>query len=146
MNAIVDVGRFTNLDQTMIQECKNQRLKDSHGSNYFCGDVVIEVLVGSVPPDHDVYGVNPIDSIMRRRPVSQSMVARYGKIEAKRKLAHNSVMDLSNLQAFMDTGSVQLTQRRYKIVPYGMSDNMRQLLQSWGYSEEVIGVMIIMGA
>ena len=145
MNAIVDVGRFTSLDQTMIDEHKNQRLKDSHGSNYFCGDVVIEVPVGSVPPDHDVYGDDPIDSIMRRRPVSPAMVARYGEIEARRKLAHNSVMDLSNLQAVMATGSVQWIQKRYKVTPYGMTDTMRQLLQSWGYSDEVIGVMVIMG-
>ena len=74
------------------------------------------------------------------------MVARYGEIEARRKLAHDSVMDLSNLQAVMETGSVQWIQKRYKVAPYGMTDTMRQLLQSWGYSEEVIGVMVIMGA
>ena len=97
MNAIVDVGRFTKPDQIMIEECKNQRLKDSHGSNYFCGDVVIEVLEASVPPDHDVYGADPIESITRARTVSQAMVDRYGKTLAKLKLDHNAVMDLSSL-------------------------------------------------
>ena len=146
MNAMVDVGRFTTLDQTMIEECRNQRLKDHQGSNYFCGDVVIEVLIGSVPPDHDVYGANPIESITRRRAVSQAMLDRYGEIEAKRKLDHDAVMDLSNWRALMDAGSVQWTQKRYRVAPYGMTDTMRHLLQSWNYSEEVTRMMVIMGA
>ena len=56
MHAIVDAGRFTTLTHHMVDDCKNQRLKEHQGSNYFYGDVVVAVPVGFVPPDHSVHG------------------------------------------------------------------------------------------
>lgn len=152
MKAIVDAGWFTTASQTMVDEYKNQRRKDHHGSNYFCGDVVVEVSVGSAPPDHGVYGADPIESITRERTVSQAVVDRYGKILAKMKLDHNAAMDLSNLRGTLTlsdlrgfVNNIQWTRKHYRIAPYGMTDIMRQFLQSWNYLEESIGVMALMG-
>ena len=151
MNALIDAGRFTTASQTMIGDCKNQRLKDSHGSNYFCGDVVVEVSVGAVPPDHGVYGADPIESITRARTVSQAMVDRYGETLAKLKLDHNAAMDLSVFRGTLPASdlrgllnNMQWTRKSYRIAPYGMTDTMRRLLQSCNYSEEAIGAMTLM--
>ena len=85
-NAIVNAGRFVTLERNMIDDCKNQRLKEHQGSNYFCGDVVVEIREGSAPPDHNVYGTNPIASINNNPTPSQLMIERYGNTLAGLKL------------------------------------------------------------
>ena len=99
MNAIVDAGRFTTLNRDTVDDCKNQKLKDHYGSNYFFGDVVVEVPEGSVPPDHSMYGIDPISSITRGNIPSQSMIERYGETLAGQMLSHCLVYDLSDLEA-----------------------------------------------
>ena len=63
----------------MIDDCKNQRLKEHQGSNYFYGDVVVLIPEGGIAPDHGVYGSDPISFITQDRPSSQAMVDRYGR-------------------------------------------------------------------
>ena len=130
-NAMVDAGRFTSLDGTVIDDCKNQRLKEHQGSNYFYGDVVVVIPEGGVAPDHGVYGSDPISFIIQERPSSQVMVDTYGGLLAKHKISHNIVMDLTDINRIKRTHDIQWTQKPYKVAPFGMSDTMRALLQSW---------------
>jgi len=144
MNAIVDAGRVTTLTCNKVNDYKNQRLKEHQGSNYFYGDVVVEVPVGSVPPDHSVYGANPISSITRGNSPSQAMIDRYGETLVEQKISHCRAYDLY-LEAVIRTRTMQWKLKPYRIAPSGMTVTMKQLLQSWNYTEEQIGIMNMMG-
>ena len=73
------------------------------------------------------------------------------KTLAKLKLDHNTAMDLSVFRGTIPASdlrgllnNMQWTRKTYRIAPYGMTDTMRRLLQSWNYSEETIGAMTLM--
>ena len=145
MNAMVDAGRFTTLTRHTVDDCKNQRLKEHQGSNYFYGDVVVAVPVGFVPPDHSMYGTDPINSITGRNSPCQAMIDRYCKTLAEQKISHCRAYDLSNMEAIIRNGTMQWKLKPYMIAPYGMIDTMKQLLQSLNYTEEQIRIMNMMG-
>ena len=73
------------------------------------------------------------------------MIERYGETLAGQMLSHCSVYDLSDMEAFLRTQTMQWKFKPYKIAPYGMTDTMNQLLQSWTYTEEQIRIMNMMG-
>ena len=145
MNAMVDAGRFTTLTRHTVDDCKNQRLKEHQGSNYFYGDIVVAVPVGFIPPDHNVYGADPISSITGGNSPSQAMIDRYGETLAEQKISHCRAYDLSNMEAIIRNGTMQWKLKPYRIAPYGMTDTMKQLLLTWNYTEEQIRIMNMMG-
>jgi hypothetical protein len=144
-NAIVNAGRFVTLERNMIDDCKNQRLKDNNGSNYFCGDVVVEICEGSAPPDHNVYGTNPIASIDNNPTPSQIMIERYGSTLAELKISPTRAIDMSRMREIMRTRTLEWIVKPYRIAPYGMTDQLKLLLQSWNFNEEEIGVLSSIG-
>ena len=101
--------------------------------------------MGFVPPDHSVYGADPISSITGRNSPSQAMIDRYGETLAEQKIIHCRTYDLSNMEAIIRNGTMQWKLKPYRIAPYGMTDTMKQLLLTWNYTEEQIRIMNMMG-
>ena len=142
MNAIVNVARFTSLGCTMVDKNKNQRLKEHQGLNYLWGDVVMEIPRITVPPNHSIYGVNPIRSIMTDPTVTQEMTNAHGASVAKMNVSHSMAMDMSNMNKLLGTYIIKWKRTPYRITPCGMTNTIRQLLQSWNYTEEQIGILV----
>lgn len=144
-NAMVNAGRFVTIEPNMIDDCKNQRLKDNNGSNYFYGDIVVEICEDSAPPDHNVYGTNPITSIDNNPTPSQMMIDRYGNTLAGLKISPRRAIDMSKMQEIMRSGTLQWIVKPYRIAPYGMTESLKLLLQSWNFTNEEIDVLTTMG-
>ena len=149
-DALVSCGRWS--DQDMIDNnCKNQHLKESQGSNYFFGNVVVLVPANSPSPDHEVYQNEPIHLITHEsRNLGSRMIARFGEELARKKASHSAVMDMRSIDvstyvSSQGTQGVQWLTQIYRIAPYGVSESKRQLLLSWGYDEEKIGIIDAMG-
>lgn len=145
-NAIVNAGRFVTLERNMIDDCKNQRLKEHQGSNYFCGDIVVEIREGSAPPDHNVYGTNPIKGLglgFDDYTPSQLMIEMYGDTLAGHKISPTSAIDMSKMQEIMRTGTLEWIHKRYRIAPYGMTESLKSLLESWNFTHLEIVVLTL---
>ena len=97
-NAMINIGRFTDLDLTTVDDSHNQWLKEHFGSNHVYGDLVVVVREGTAPPDLSVYGSNPITSIMQHRSPSQEMIDRHGDYMAHALIQHDTVMDLTGYE------------------------------------------------
>ena len=146
-NAIVNAGRFVTLERNMIDDCKNQRLKEHQGSNYFCGDIVVVIREGSAPPDHNVYGTNPIEGLglgFDDYTPSQLMIETHGDTLAGLKISPTSAIDMSKMQEIMRTGtleSLEWIHKPYRIAPYGMTESLKSLLESWNFTHLEIVVL-----
>lgn len=133
-NAMINIGRFTGLDLTMVDDCHNQWMKLLYGSNHVYGDLVVVVPEGTPPPDLSVYGSNPVASITQHRSPSQHMVERHGEFMANVLIQHDAViyitLDENNLPEWITC----LEHRHYEIAPDGITVTMRCLLEAWGQS------------
>lgn len=78
-NAMADAGRFVTRDFNWTDdESTNQKMKESQGSNYFFGDVVIVVSGADSLPNISVYGANPLRFIFTIKKPFASMIDIHG--------------------------------------------------------------------
>jgi hypothetical protein len=134
MNAMVDLGRFTNKNFNYIGNTNNQGVKETWGSNYFVGDVIVKVVEGKPIPDISIFGDNPIASILKRRQPNNRMISKYG-LEKATKMTHalyaKIVPDGMVTQDSWDNAEWEM--KDYHIIPKsGADDEYLELLDSWG--------------
>ena len=99
-NAMVDLGRFTSKKFNFIGQSRNQDIKESWGSNYFVGDVIVKVTAGRPIPDISIFGDNPIKSILKKKTPNARMESKHGVQESvvmfsavyKKELGHGLLL------------------------------------------------------
>lgn len=131
-NAIIFAGRFLSTEFNDLDiDCNNQQLKDSYGSNFIVGDMVMKVPEGYPIPDLDIYGTNPINFITRPRMPSPGMTREYGAQTAKHMMSHNTMkMWPETMEEVMNPKWEQIL---YELFPEKCSSKCYiTLLRSWG--------------
>ena len=135
INAMVHLGRFTNKNFNYIGDTRNQQIKDTWGSNYFVGDVIIKVVVGKPIPDISVFGDNPIQAIFAQHRPNNRMVSKYGREKAIMKFSpiHKKVMPTGLVTAdSWENADYEFVD--YHILPINCEDQeYLDLLESWGW-------------
>ena len=81
-NAMVNLGRFTTKSFDYIGKSRQQDIKETWGSNYFVGDVIVKVVEGKPIPDCSIFGENPIKSIFAQHIPNTRMINKYGREKA----------------------------------------------------------------
>lgn len=142
VNAMIHAGRFTSREFDDIDnESRNQQIKEAQGSNYIVGDAVILVPSGDVQPDLSIVGDNPIRFIVIPRQPGESMVSRYGAIDAALRIDYQSKLEVFNNNS--GTGiSIRRARQAYYLLPPipegGRScfdQNFLSMLRSWGFDD-----------
>ena len=125
-NAMVNLGRFTSKKFNYIGKSRNQDIKETWGSNYFVGDVFVKVTAGRPIPDINIFGFNPLLSILSQHfpnfpspTPSLKMIQLHG-LEKSQMMFDTT----SNEDGFVDYNIIGKTCRNVEYVT---------LLKSWGF-------------
>ena len=138
INAMVDCGRFTSKKFDYIGKTRNQEIKDTWGSSYFVGDVIIKLPTGKPIPDCSIFGDNPIKHLLSFDNIKPNtrMINKYGRENAfmmkcpfATKKRMGSVIDAD----YWDNPEWEVKIEDYRMMP-DPCDNTeyKQLLRDWG--------------
>ena len=126
INAMVDLGRFTSKKFNYIGKSRNQDIKDTWGSNYFVGDVFVKVTAGRPIPDIEIFGSNPLRSILSQycpeimSPTPSPKMIRLHGLEKSKRMFDPTLSELGS----GDYPVIPKTCRNVEFIA---------LLKSWGF-------------
>ena len=71
------------------------------------------------------------------------MIEMYGDTLAGHKISPTSAIDMSKMQEIMRTGTLEWIHKPYRIAPYGMTESLKSLLESWNFTHLEIVVLTL---
>jgi len=134
VNAMIDAGRFTSKKFDYIGKTRNQDIKETWGSNYFMGDVIIRLTTGKPIPDCAIYGENPLKFLMDIKKPNRRMINKYGE-EASLMMIHPFYTKKmpTGLVTSDDWENADWEKEDYHIIPRRCENTEYfELLKSWG--------------
>lgn len=144
-NALFYAGCFTSVERIQFADNYNQQIKDEYGCNFVFGDLVVQVPEGTPPPDHKIYGRNPLQYILQPREPSAEMIAVHGRELATNKLSPKRKVDV---EATIRRGSFDPRSFVWRDVPLLVAPSscrdleLRILLATWGVTDEDLSRII----
>jgi hypothetical protein len=135
-NAMVNLGRFTTKSFDYIGKSRQQEIKETWGSNYFVGDVIVKVQEGKPIPDCSIFGENPIKSIFAQRIPNTRMINKYGREKAMMMFSpiHKKVMPTGMITADSWENAPWEVSDYHLIPKKGADDEYLELLKGWGFT------------
>lgn len=138
-NALFYAGCFTSVDGIQFADNYNQRIKESYGCNFAFGDLIVQVPDGTPPPDHNIYGENPLRYILQPREPSAHMIAVHGRELATNKLSPKRKLDVEATirRGTLDPRSFVWCDVNLLVAPSTCRNlELKLLLATWGVTDE----------
>jgi len=134
-NAMVNLGRFTTKSFDYIGQSRQQDIKETWGSNYFVGDVIVKVVEGKPIPDCSIFGENPIKSIFTQYIPNTRMINKYGREKAIMMFSpiHKKVMPTGMVSADSWENAPWEVKDYHIFHPESLDDEYIELLKGWGF-------------